>query len=990
MKLVLGVDVGGTNTDSVVLQGTVVIGSAKRPTSEDVTQGVAEAVTAAVNAAASKLDLTPTAVAANVSRVHIGTTHFVNATVQRKGLAPVAVFRLCGPATRALPPFIDFPPALAECIQGCYFFLDGGFEFDGRKIRDVDPAEVRACVGKLRQRRPECRNLVVSGVFSPLNESQERQVESIIKAEFPEASVTLSHQVGQTKLLERENAAILNECLRPLCQSTVASLRQALNNANLTCPFYLTQNDGTVISAARASHFPILTFASGPTNSMRGAAFLSGYDDAIVVDIGGTTTDVGMLRRGFPREASSQVKIGGVSANFRMPDVLSIGLGGGSLVDFAAIQIGPRSVGYEVTTKALVFGGSVLTGTDIAVAAGMAEIGDKEKVQSLDSNKVRLAASRMHEMVEEAVDQIKVSGADLPVVLVGGGSILIDNQRPFRGSSTVKKPPHYDVANAVGAALSQVGGSVDYVVSEDKTREEAHAEAKQRATHKAIEAGAQPETIQIVEVDEIPLSYLPGNAFRIKVKAVGDLAVDAPDIVPEPEPLAEVVQPQPVNAQASCPTLHLAQPVPESQVSESSRRNVDPATGEWTLSAYDVECIAVGAGILGCGGGGSPALGRLQALKSLANGRSIRIIDVDKLPKSALIAPIAFMGAPTICAEKVAGGREFHDGLAVIQSLLNAGFGGGNRCHPPPDGCEMAIHSPSDGIFAPSGEVPVISGSDARKVVCFVCCEIGGQNGMEPLIVGAEMGLPTVDADGMGRAFPELQMFSPAIYGANLGPCCLVSEKGECIPVTHAHKAKQLEDFMRDHTIRMGCTAALLFGPLTAADVKTKMICGSVTRACRLGDAVLMAQRQKTNAIKAILSCETGKLLIVGKIIDVFKTPQKGFTRGHVIVEGFHPFAGQTMEIALQNEFLVARLRDEDGSLGETMACVPDLITIIDSDTGYPISTEDVRYGLRVAVLVLAADPVMRTDRALQVVGPAAFGYDDVMYRPIADQEEVQ
>ncbi|XP_065833482.1 uncharacterized protein [Oscarella lobularis] len=244
-------------------------------------------------------------------------------------------------------------------------------------------------------------------------------------------------------------------------------------------------------------------------------------------------------------------------------------------------------------------------------------------------------------------------------------------------------------------------------------------------------------------------------------------------------------------------------------------------------------------------------------------------------------------------------------------------------------------------------------------------------NSIEPLILGADVGLPVIDADGMGRAFPELQMFTPAIYGANLGPCCLVSEKGECVPVIHVDTAKQLEDFMRMHTVRMGCSAAVLFGPLTVADVKTKMVWGSLTRARRLGDAVLTAQRKKESPVAAILSCETGRLLIFGKIVDVLKTTEKGFSKGHVIVKGFDSFADATVYIALQNEFIVVRRRFVDGRLGVVLASVPDLITIIDSDTGYPISTEEVKYGLRVAVLVLAAHPMLRTKRALQFVGPA-------------------
>src|SRR4051794_31321111 len=200
---------------------------------------------------------------------------------------------------------------------------------------------------------------------------------AIIEAEIPGASVTKSNEIGRIGLLEREHAAILNARLRDLARSTVKAFRRSISDLGITAPLYLTQNDGTLMSADFAEQYPVLTFASGPTNSMRGAAFLSDLKDAMVVDIGGTTSDVGALTHGFPREASVAVDIGGVRTNFRMPDVYSFGLGGGSHVQEDPLKIGPRSVGYRLTQEALIFGGGQLTTSDIAVAAGIAEIGDR-------------------------------------------------------------------------------------------------------------------------------------------------------------------------------------------------------------------------------------------------------------------------------------------------------------------------------------------------------------------------------------------------------------------------------------------------------------------------------------------------------------------------------------------------------------------------------------------------------------------------------------
>jgi N-methylhydantoinase A/oxoprolinase/acetone carboxylase beta subunit len=210
-----------------------------------------------------------------------------------------------------------------------------------------------------------------------------------------------------------------------------------------------------------------------------------------------------------------------------MPDVYSFGLGGGSLVhhEDGQLRIGPQSVGYELTSKGLVFGGDTLTTTDIAVAGGLADIGDSLAVRSLERPFVQEATALMQDMVEVAVDRMKTSAEPIPVIMVGGGSILIGQK--VRGASEMIKPPHFAVANAIGAAIAQVGGETDRIFSLEKiSREEALAQAREEATQKAVAAGADPATVHIVDVEEVPLTYLPSNATRIRMKAVGDLAMD--------------------------------------------------------------------------------------------------------------------------------------------------------------------------------------------------------------------------------------------------------------------------------------------------------------------------------------------------------------------------------------------------------------------------------------------------------------------------------
>jgi len=211
-----------------------------------------------------------------------------------------------------------------------------------------------------------------------------------------------------------------------------------------------------------------------------------------------------------------------VRTNFRMPDILSIGLGGGSLVENVDgdVKIGPESVGYRLEKEALVFGGDKLTTTDIAVSLGRVKLRDPSKVKDLDRTLVEKAAEKIKTMVEDAIDKMKTSPEPVPVILVGGGSIILPDE--LRGASKVIKPPHFEVANAIGAAIAQVSGEIDKVFSlEEKGREEVLKEAKEIAVKEAIKAGADPSTVEIVDVDEIPLAYLPGNAIRIRVKAAG-------------------------------------------------------------------------------------------------------------------------------------------------------------------------------------------------------------------------------------------------------------------------------------------------------------------------------------------------------------------------------------------------------------------------------------------------------------------------------------
>ena len=509
----IGVDVGGTNTDAVVMQGRSVAASVKVPTTADVTGGIVSAL----NKLFADNDLSPERVGA----VMIGTTHFTNAVVEARGLAPTAVIRLGLPATSSLPPLVDWPDRLTEAIGGTTYLCRGGHEYDGREIAPLDREGLRRVVEEAAD--AGVRSFAVTSVFSPVNDDFEHEAADMIRNYVDGASLSLSSEIGRIGLLERENATAMNACLIDLASRIVDAFEAAIADFGIGAPLYISQNDGTLMSADYTRQYPVATFASGPTNSMRGAAFLSGLSDCAIVDVGGTTSDVGVLVGGFPRETSATVDICEVRSNFRMPDLISIGLGGGSLVrDLDATSVGPDSLGFHLTTDALVFGGDTLSATDIAVAAGLADVGDAGLVAHLDLGLVDRARLAMQESLAEAVDRLKVQPGDVPLVAVGGGSFLVE--RGLEGTSEVVLPDHGPVANAIGAAIAQVGGETDRIFSlQDASREETLEIAREEAVQRATDAGATRESVEVVEMEEVPLSYLPSNAVRVRVKAVGDL-----------------------------------------------------------------------------------------------------------------------------------------------------------------------------------------------------------------------------------------------------------------------------------------------------------------------------------------------------------------------------------------------------------------------------------------------------------------------------------
>ena len=357
---------------------------------------------------------------------------------------------------------------------------------------------------------------------------------------------------------------------------------------------------------------------------------------------------------------------------------------------------------------------------------------------------------------------------------------------------------------------------------------------------------------------------------------------------------------------------------------------------EWVLSREDIEDIAVGAAVLGTGGGGDPYLGKLMALQVLEKGKKIVLVDPKDVDDNAFIIAPAFMGTPVTMFEKLPSGIE---SVKVVE-MLEEYFG--------------------------------------RKADYLTPIEAGGLNSTIPLFVGAITGRTLIDGDGMGRAFPELQMVTFHLYGVKATPMALADEKGNGVILDTVDNF-WAEKIARVITIRVGGWAAIAIYPMKGDVYKKAVVANTMSKAAEIGRAIREAKKHGKNPIDAVLDVTRGYRLFEGKIVDVSRWITSGFAKGRVLIEGLNEFKGKKMEIEFQNENLIARLG------GEVVASVPDLISILDFETTEPITTERLRYGYRVIVIGIPCDPKWRSPKALEVVGPKYFGYD-VDYIPIEER----
>jgi DUF917 family protein len=486
------------------------------------------------------------------------------------------------------------------------------------------------------------------------------------------------------------------------------------------------------------------------------------------------------------------------------------------------------------------------------------------------------------------------------------------------------------------------------------TEADALSKGEEEARRLCLEAGGEGEA-EVVMRESVPLSYAPG-VTRIVVKVVAERGKKA-GVVFELATTDEGAVPT-IEAAVVASVAETSQSAEQTATSPATTSTTTPAdtpaseyrphvtNGIWYLSATDINYLETGCGILGCGGGGSPYKTALRARALLAAGKSIRVVTPESVGEEEKVLNVGFIGSPVAAAEKLSSGRE-------VDTVLRAVAGAGTE-------------------------------NNDKKIIAI---EIGGSNGIVPMLSAAESGGFVVDADGMGRAFPRLDHFSPFVYGVSCTPTAICDESGNVVTMSTVKSFADLERIMRCLSVEFGSTAALSVTPLSGADMRRTCILNSVSLAWRIGRAVELAKTSKTDPIAGILSVCPGKLLFSGKIVEVKRTTTAGFARGELHIAGIEGDSGfgpkDTMVINFQNENITAALN------GQIVCTTPDLITLIDADNSSSLATEEVRYGVRVKVIAMLCSPIWQTERALAVVGPEAFGYPDVTYRPIAEGKYV-
>lgn len=938
-ETILGIDVGSTYTDVVVIQDGKLIAKIKIPTTADITLGIITAIQEVLKAANISADL--------VNYVMIGTTHLLNATLEHR-LNKIAAIRLGFPATTAIPPYTGWPSDLEKNVASLTYTIKGGYEYNGQPISEIDTKELNKIADDLEKENIDL--VAITGVFAHINSDQEIQVANYLKHRMPNLKISLSHQMGGLGLLERENAAILNSSLIPIymqvCNDIHKNLLQVgLLNANI----YLSHNDGTVekiehITIGSLEQIkPILTLNAGPTNSMRGAAIIADIlrmDDALIIDIGGTSTDMGMIIKKSLIEVNTLFKIAGVSLNFPTIKTHSIALGGGSIITKQEDQysITGASLGGKLLHDAICFGGKVLTTTDIAFYMKRIAITNKQNqiVSYPDEKTMRDLDDLMHQKLAHHIIEFWSASKEKPknLLLIGGGSKLFDQKKLahlLNGKiNFIDIPNNAEVANAIGATQGEISGVYSEIIDYQKIPRDL---AKERVIEKAI-ANAKINgaliDIKVKYIGEEEIQYVIGKPTVLTVKVSGKICVNKARIILNDISHTTIALDQDKKKD------ELSKFKPDHPVSSDtkSEKYNEPKLVSQILQLEDGDFIhsAIGSAFLGSGGGGDTRLSELMLKAALKKHKSIHCIPLSDLKDDATVVCFGMMGSPSILEEKIPSKEE------MLQSILSM---------------EIYLKKPIDAI---------------------ITTEIGGTNGLLTMIVAAESGKLLPDADCMGRALPRLYMVTPMINNKFSEFVAILSSAKET-RLVKANDAFELEKIARTFTVEMGGSTFLTYMPMTGKIAKEVCIPNTLTIAATIGKLFNEAKMKGEHPFPLIndylkdTEYEKIEEVFNGRIEDLRRIEDAGFSVGGAIIVNDN---GEQATLVFQNENLQLTIKLMNG-YKKQLEIVPNLITVVDYDSLLPISCGQLKYGQKVRILTMKSPKHLLSTAAYDIVGPKAY-----------------
>lgn len=649
-----------------------------------------------------------------------------------------------------------------------------------------------------------------------------------------------------------------------------------------------------------------------------------------------------------------------------------------------AFEIGATSVGGSLTSQrdgGKCFMGPHLTLTDLAVTLAKTQIGGADAARASKSFRSRQDAEACYEIVrrslEKEVNLLKQDATELPLILVGGGNLLFAGDTKFAGVSKVLKPEHSEVASAIGAVAAKVGASIPYTLVSARdfppTKTNTSAEIietsfKRQLVQKCASQGAVADSVVVTDFEVVPALHMDGEFYAVRGRAQGKVDVarvnsalgsDAEliELLQTVPPLERNLDDEGTYRHEHERTKFLTEsylPAAPSALAALPPPNV--RGGVWTLSPVDVECIAVGAAVLGAGtNSGQPRVALWRVLNAIVEGRrELRVISPKLLDKSRhVVFPVAFAGSAAIGGELIGSGAEFGAALANSQQL-----------------CDKQI-----------------AGKDT---VLLAAC-MAGASGLEALAAAAQTGLPILDADAMGRSLPQLRhAMSFHLAGSALSPIsiCGAARNGtefrpSAVKETSFEKIEQ--QVQTQLVQKHGGVAALCLPPLNADQVKDTGLCfGSISLAYNVGRAIVSARAAKQDPVRAAVAALGGKVLFAGSVAAVTPATGKRFAAGYITVKSENA-ANALQEAAVRVYHISENITVQNAANNQYLATVPDAIAVLDADTGAGLSVDEYAFGQRVVVVVIPSHAAFRSGSLLHESSPRRLD-KDLVVEPVLAQ----